>query len=304
MRFLQKGIFTMIDLCKWQAELDGSKPVLEYNLVGTHDSVTQYVQYSYITKCQNKNIYEQLCLGARMLDIRVASKGERLKMVHAFAKVFNTPNHFGKQMDLADVLSHCCRFLKENPSETIVFQFKNDNGKENEKCFDNLFYTYIKGNESKWFLENRIPTLDEARGKIILVRRCNMKDKEEFTPYNTGIDFSRWQEQDKVVPNPLSLQTNGLDNAVFVILDRYMYKPVPRWNECVKPFLDTAQPFNGKYILNYLSTAGGAKGPRRNAKYVNEQFMHYPLKKGNYYGIICCDFPTEELVRKIIETNL
>lgn len=54
-------------------------------------------------------------------------------------------------MDMADVLGHCYRFLDENPSEAIVFQFKNDSGKEMEKCFDNLFFTYIKDNEEKWF---------------------------------------------------------------------------------------------------------------------------------------------------------
>ena len=184
-----------INLCKWMKGLDGSRPVFKYNIVGTHDSVTQYVQFSYITKCQNMSIYEQLCIGIRMLDIRVKNEGERLKMVHAFAKVFNTPNHFGKQMDLADVLDHCYRFLKENPSETILFQFKNDSGSGYEKSFDNLFYTYIKGNTDKWFLENRVPTLDEARGKIILIRRCPMENRKDFTPLNTGIDFSHWKEQ-------------------------------------------------------------------------------------------------------------
>lgn len=292
-----------INLCKWMEKLNGSRPVFEYNLAGTHDSVTQYVQFSYITRCQNMNIYDQLCIGIRMLDIRVKNDGERLKMVHAFARVFNTPNHFGRQMDLADVLNHCYRFLAENPSETIVFQFKNDSGKEYEKSFDNLFYTYIKGNENKWFLENRIPALDEARGKIILIRRCKMENRKEFTPLNTGIDFSHWTEQPEVVPNPLPLETEGENSVKFIILDRYMYKPVPRWSDCVKPFLDQAKPFSGEYVLNYLSTAGGLKGPRRNAKYINAQFLNYPLNKENYYGIICCDFPTEELTRKIIETN-
>lgn len=293
-----------INLCKWMKGLDGSRPVFEYNIVGTHDSVTQYVQFSYITKCQNMSIYEQLCIGIRMLDIRVKNEGERLKMVHAFAKVFNTPNHFGKQMDMADVLDHCYRFLKENPSETILFQFKNDSGSGYEKSFDNLFYTYIKGNENKWFLENRVPTLDEARGKIILIRRCPMENRKDFTPLNTGIDFSHWKEQPEIIPNPLPLETGGENSVKFIILDRYKYKPVPRWNDCIKPFLDKSRPFANEYILNYLSTAGGFKGPRRNAKYINTQFLKYPLKQENYYGIICCDFPTEELTQKIIETNL
>ena len=293
-----------INLCKWMAELDSDLPVLQYNIPGTHDSVTQYVQFSYITKCQNLNIYEQLCLGIRSLDIRVAGENARLKMVHAFAKAFNTPNHFGKQMDLADVLNHCYRFLEENPSETIIFQFKNDSGKENETCFDNLFYTYIKGNKNKWFLENRVPALGEARGKIVLIRRCKMHKKDEFTPLNTGIDFSRWLEQDTAQPHPLPLETGGEHNAEFIIQDRYKYKPIPRWNECIKPFLDHSAPFNGKYIINYLSTAGGLKGPRGNAKYINSQFMDYKLIKRNYYGIIFCDFPTKKLTSKIIETNL
>ena len=42
-------------------------------------------------------------------------------------------------MDMGDVLSQCYRFLDECPGEAVVFQFKNDNGKENEQCFDNLF---------------------------------------------------------------------------------------------------------------------------------------------------------------------
>lgn len=292
-----------INSLNWMKNLDDNKKLLEYNLVGTHDCVTQYVQLPYFARCQNMNIYEQLSIGVRALDIRVASRGKRLVMVHAFTKAFNTPNRLGRQMDFADVLSHCYKFLDENPSETIVMQFKNDSGKENEKCFDNLFYTYIKGNESRWFLENRVPALGEARGRIVLIRRCKMERRYEFTDKNTGIDFSRWQEQDTAVPDPLPLETSGEFKADFIVQDRYKYKPVPRWAECIKPFLDKAKPFDGTYIINYLSTAGGLKGPYYNSKYINPQFMAYPLDGEKYYGTIYCDFPTQVLVDKVIETN-
>lgn len=292
-----------INSLKWMAQLDDKTKLLNYNLVGTHDCVTQFVQLPHLARCQNKNIYEQLSLGVRALDIRVASKGKRLVMVHAFTKAFNTPNRLGKQMDFSDVLYHCYKFLTENPSEAIVIQFKNDSGKENEKCFDNLFYTYIKGNEDKWFLENRIPLVGEARGKIVLIRRCKKEKRYEFSNENTGIDFSKWIEQDEVTPEPLPLETGGEFAEKFIVQDRYKYKPKPRWIECIKPFLDKAKPFNGTYIINYLSTAGGLKGPQNNAKYINAQFIKYPLNKNNYYGTIYCDFPTKELVDKIIETN-
>lgn len=292
-----------MNLKSWMKNIDNNTEVLRLNLAGTHDCVTKYVQFSHISKCQNLNIYEQLCIGIRGLDIRVQSRGSRLGMVHGIAKAFNTPNHFGKQMDLADVLAQCYRFLDENPSETIVFQFKNDSGKEMEHCFDILFHRYIKDNQSKWYLENRSPLMNEVRGKIILIRRCKMLQSNEYNPHNTGIDFSKWIEQDKPVPEPLTLKTGGENEMSFVIQDRYKYKPEPRWNDCILPFLNTMTDFCGTYIINYLSTAGGLKGPYNNSKYINPAFMKYPLKKNTYYGMIYVDFPTEELVEKIIRTN-
>lgn len=283
--------------------VDDNTDLLRLNMVGTHDCVTQYVQFSYISRCQNKNIYEQLCLGVRGLDIRVQSRGDRLGMVHGIAKAFNGANHFSRQMDMADVLEQCYRFLDENPSEAIVFQFKNDSGTEQEKCFDNLYNTYIKGNENKWFLENKAPLMSEARGRIVLIRRCKRSDSAVYTDKNSGIDFSRWVEQDEAVNEVLTLKTGGDNELTFFVQDRYKYKPVPRWNKVIKPFLDDMKTFQGTYIINYLSTAGGFKGPYGNSKYINPQFMKYPLEKEKYYGMIYADFPTSELVEKVIKTN-
>ena len=64
----------------------------------------------------------------------------------------------------------------------------------------------------------------------------------------------------------------------------------------IRPFLEQRTAFGGQYVINYLSTAGGLKGPRRNAKYINAKFMDYPLKKGVYYGTTYVDFPSREQV--------
>ena len=74
-------------------------------------------------------------------------------------------------------------------------------------------------------------------------------------------------------------------------------------DECIKPFLDSMNKWDGKYIINYLSTAGGLKGPYNNSKYINPKFLSYKLNKDYYYGTIYMDFPTKELTTKIIETN-
>lgn len=289
-----------IDLKKWMTEIEDARDLFSLNLCGTHDCVTQHIRLAHFFSCQDTTIYEQLCLGVRALDIRVKSDGKCLTMVHAVMNAYNKSCKKSNIMDMGDVLSQCYRFLDENPGECILFQFKNDNGKENEACFDNLFYTYIKGKEPYWYTENRIPTLKEARGKMVLIRRCNMAARPEFTSENTGIDFSAWVEQGELTPQALPLLTG---NADFLVQDRFKYKPVPRWSEVIEPFLDQMKPFNGKYVIQYLSTAGGLKGPKNNAKYINARFMEYPLKPGVYYGTVYVDFPTRELVCKIIETN-
>lgn len=294
-----------INLKKWLCEIDDSEALFKITIPGTHDCTTQYVQLSHICRCQDLSIREQLDIGVRALDIRVAPSDERLKLVHSIAKVQKGKGKFAEQMDVSDVLDMCYSFLDENPSEAIIFQFKNDNNKDMALCFDNLYNTYIKENEEKWFLENRIPTLGEARGKLVLVRRCDLDiTNNEYTPYNTGIDFSSWIEQDAITPEPLRLGTGSIDNAVFIIQDRFKYKPKARWNECLKPFFDTYNSFDGEYIVNYTSTAGGTGGPRHNAKIINAELMNYTFEKGKYYGVVYLDFANPELTERLIEQNM
>lgn len=289
---------------KWMEALDGNLKLLGYNIPGTHDCATQYVQTSHFSKCQNTDITEQLEMGIRALDVRAMPKKKRLAVVHANARVYNSSNHAHGKMDLDDLLGKCYSFLDKNPSEAIILQFKNDsNDKNDEKSFDNLFYTYLSGNENRWFLENRMPTLDEARGKLVLLRRCYIDEKNPDFKNKSGLDLSRWLDQDTAEPHPLLLRTYSTDQTEIIIQDRYKYGAVDRWKLCVKPFLDERTAFDGKYILSYLSTAGGLRGPEYNAKIINAEFSSYKLDKGKYYGLMYFDFVTKELARKVIELN-
>jgi len=289
-----------MDNRKWMAEIDDNSDVFRLNMIGTHDCVTKYIRFGHFFRCQDKSIYDQLCLGVRGLDIRVEEgRPGELIMVHSIFKAYNSSEMIKDRMTMPDALRDCYRFLEENPSETIIFQFKNDSAKNMEKCFDIMYSTYINLNKDKWYLGNKLPRLKDVRGKIIFVRRCR---KYEDKPYKfgTGIDFSNWVEQTAAVPEPLTLTADGND---FVIQDRFKYKPEKKWKDCVKPFLDKSGEFNGKYAINYLSTAGGLKGPYNNSMYINQMFMQYPLDSKCYYGMIYTDFPSKELADKIIMTN-
>lgn len=287
------------DLNSWMRLLPDDLPLYELCLCGTHDCVTKNIAFSHFLCCQSMSIASQLSLGVRALDIRVRPVGRRLLMVHG-AVCARTDS--GEKMDMADVLAQCYAFLRKNPGECIVFQFKDDAGRDYEQAFANLYYTYISDHAEMWFLENRVPRLGEARGKIVLIRRCKKDASDQnLTDANSGLDFSRWVEQDTAEPQPLPLECgNGVR---FLVQDRYKYKPQPRWHDCIRPFLDAARPFGGTYVINYLSTAGGLKGPRKNAEIINHYFLQYPLDPEKYYGTVYVDFPSEALVRKLIDRN-
>ena len=130
-----------------------------------------------------------------------------------------------------------------------------------------------------------------------------MADRKIYSDKNTGIDFSKWVEQDTAEPSPLTLKTSGKNEMTFIVQDRFKYKPEPHWLQAVKPFFDGCDKFSGVYKINYLSTAGGLKGPERNAKYTNKEFMKYEPSREKYYGCVYMDFINEDISRKIIETN-
>ena len=304
----KETLFTVIlmatDLKKWMNEIDSNKELFSLNIPGTHDAAARYVQYAHIAKCQDLSIFDQLCIGVRALDIRVMAEGNRLLMIHAIAKVFCTARQPKLQMDFEYVLTQIYAFLKENPSETVIIQFKNDSGKDFEKSFDILYNTYIKPNKDRWYLKSECPTLGEARGKIVLIRRCKMDESnEEYTSENSGIDFSSWVEQVELTPEPLVLVTGAKDGAEFVIQDRFKYKAEDKWGACIKPFLETLKPFDKQYVICYFSTSGGIAGPKKNAQLLNDAFVNYPIRRGINLGTIYLDFPGKKITTKIIETN-
>ena len=110
----------------WMAKVDGSQSLSALAIPGTHDSATQYSQLAFFSKCQTKDIRAQLDAGFRYLDIRLAVDGDRLKLVHGFTACKTGPMPWSDTLYLDDVLDQCYAFLKEHPTETILFVVKQD----------------------------------------------------------------------------------------------------------------------------------------------------------------------------------
>lgn len=294
-----------INLSKWMEKIDDNTNLLSLDIPGAHDCAANFIQLPRLSRCQNTDIFGLLSLGVRALDIRVAPQDNKLVLVHAVHKAFVSSEKGARQLEMSDVIKMIKRFLKDNPSETVIFQFKNDNEKNMEYCFDMLWSQHISKDRNLWFTENRIPKIGEVRGKIFLLRRCEIYNvNKAYNSQTAGIDFSLWEDQKAATPEAEILLTHSKDNDAFIIQDRYKYAPKPRWRKCLLPFLNERKSFDGKYIICYTSTAGGFKGPKKNSDYINQRFLEYCLSKDRYYGILYFDFPTKEITKKVIENNL
>ena len=157
----------LLNTSEWMSYIDGAKLISEFTIPGTHDSCSfkpsGFKNFAGYTKTQSHSIYEQLCLGCRFLDIRGRAYKDKLVMHHGMVYL---------ELNFDDIIDVCKRFLTENPSETILMSLKPEYDEYNcNKKYAEIFYSYYDQDPSLWYLENRIPTLEAVRGKIVLFRR-------------------------------------------------------------------------------------------------------------------------------------
>ena len=276
----------------------------QINIPGTHDSCTAFCSMSNMSCCQSMTVNEQLKAGIRLFDIRLGEKAGNFFLVHAIATCYSDKDK-QKVLYFDEVLGAFRDFLKANPEETLVVSIKQDRGIMNRCFFPRFYDKYIKGNENEWYLKNENPNLSECRGKMVLMRRC--KVWKRFLKNNAaGLDFSYWKDQDgkkKTAPLPVRLSSE----AVATVQDRYGLPAEKKWKDCIFPFLEKAFECIGEngFAVSFLSTANRGKGETlvEPAEKVNAEFMRYSLKTDVPSGWMLFDFPTKELIDKVIKSN-
>lgn len=290
----------------WMKNLSDNTLISEINLPGTHDSCTCCVQFAFLAKCQKMNITQQLNAGIRYLDIRVEKDGEKLKLVHDVADCKN-PGNTRHKLYLEDIISDCKNFLTQNPTETILFCYKRDDGANQEETFDVFFENYLN-KDTIWYKENRVPLLKETRGKIALLNRDNVdKNNEKYTDFNTGINLSTWVYQKENVERiyetaELLSHNESITGKTFTVQDLYGLTPQKKWNSAVRPFLKNPPETDG-ILITFCSCGSLFYNPKRSAKYINKKLTNITLEKGKKYGWIILDYPTEKFIKKVVNSN-
>lgn len=275
----------------WMAALPDERALSELVIPGTHDCASQNAQLAFITKCQSLSVAQQLEIGARYLDVRLGAVDGALKLFHGFTKCKASPLPWAEQLDLADVLNDCYAFLDAHPGETILFAVKQEHGDLPDAEFDALLQSCVQQNAERWLTPETIPTLGEARGKLVLLRRYE----------GTGLSLL-WANQNG--HDDVSLNTVAEDNGSYTlwVQDRYEYGAADKWNAFLAG-LGTAQTDGENAAVHFLSTKGTfVQGhPWHFARKLNPQLLS--LDADRLHGWIVVDFLTPELAAKIYSAN-
>ncbi len=273
-------------LNNWMSLISDSTSVSNINIPGAHNSAAHFCRLSLFTRCQKYTVSELLSIGVRVLDIRV--NGENV--VHSFVNC--RKSIFGNVLKISEIVETIYDFLKENPTETVFVLYKNDGKISGEKCLS-VLKNVITKNKDLWYLENKMPLLSEARGKIVLLNRINS---------SIGVDFSRFPYQGG--NKECHFESFAInENETVIMQDRYTLNPLEKWQKAIYPLIDNETDIGGDLIFNYLSAAGFPYLPVCISHYVNKKFMNCNLIKGRYYGIVMADFISPTICEKIIKTN-
>ena len=282
----------------WMARLDDGLLLSDINIPGTHDSATQYVQLAWFSKCQFTDVGSQLEAGYRYLDIRLGAEGERLKLMHGFTGCKTSA--FGGSLYLDEVLAQCYAFLDAHPTETVVFAVKQEHGDESAAQFERLLDAYVKASPEHWLATETIPTLGQARGRLLLMRRY---EDEAGLGAAAGVPLLWPNQNGHEDPN---LNTAMTDNGSYRlwVQDRYEYDAEDKWAAFTAGVAQHGAQ-TGDIALHFLSTKGTAAygHPFSFAKALNPKLLGFEAPEGGKYGWVVVDFASAVLAEHIYESN-
>ncbi|MFE7540816.1 phosphatidylinositol-specific phospholipase C [Streptomyces platensis] len=258
-----------VSVADWMAALGDGTPVQRLTIPGTHDSGAR-LGGPWVA-CQNTPVDAQLASGIRFLDVRCRAIDNVFAIHHGA---------FYQELMFGDVLNACRAFLRAHPSETVLMRVKQEYSEVSAEEFRRIFGSYLddKGYRSLFRLDAGLPTLGEARGKVVLLADSD------------GLGGVRYA-----------------DPQLFDIQDDYMAEPFGKYPKIEAQFRKAVtQP--GKLFVNYVSTAA-LLPPRSNADRLNPQVKKLLTgSEGSGWtglGIVPMDFPNEAgLAETLIAHNL
>ena len=321
------ALFPSSHLSCWMKDLRDESPLSALSIPGTHNSPTCHRALPSV-RCQAVSPREQLENGVRFFDLRMQIEApedpakDGLILVHSVFPISMTGTKYFREL-----VNETHDFLAKNPSETVIFSLKREGtGTGTDAQFGRVLRDHYAGDVGKWYTNPKLPTLGQARRKIVAVRRFGLEErlKKEWDGKGWGIDAGTWADN---TPNSLCpsgdvcvqdfyevLETENIDKKI-----TYSKEHMARAAEIVHD-LDPAAKKQPVYI-NFLSASNFWKTgcwPEKIAAKVNPAVVEYLCKSHNQEeggkkigdgttGIVVCDWVGNggdwDLVRCIVGFN-
>lgn len=179
----------------WMKYVDGNKYLDELSIPGTHDSSTCSVDndtepQTSLAKCQQDYIPTQLLEGIRYFDIRLGKNNENGDpgIDHGICYLLKKDGGF---IHLSDVIGYFKTFLNENPSEALIMLVSRGNDEATDDSVTTAFANVMDNNSDLFYTSSHVPTLNEVRGKIVLLRRFKLAG-DSVDGHTWGLDLTEW----------------------------------------------------------------------------------------------------------------
>lgn len=184
----------------WMSHVDGSKYLDELSIPGTHDSGTCSVDndtepQTSLAKCQQDYIPTQLLEGIRYFDIRLGKNNDKGDpgIDHGICYLLKKDGGF---IHLSDVIGYFKTFLNENPSEALIMLVSRGNDEATDESVTTAFANVMDNNSDLFYTSSHVPTLNEVRGKIVLLRRFGLAGNS-VSSHTWGLDLTQWDDKIK-----------------------------------------------------------------------------------------------------------
>ncbi len=167
------------DLCAWMGDLPDSTKIAHLSIPGTHDSATgtKEIDAGYY-KCQNFDFPVQMSDGIRFFDVRLNK---------------NLMTHHGDEecgTSCEQLFEYARVFLEKYYTETLLFLVTAEDAAK--------FVKFAESSEvckKLLYRADKMPTLGEARGKVILLRRFEVPAGKKISEW--GIDMqTSWPDNE------------------------------------------------------------------------------------------------------------
>lgn len=277
-----------LNLAEWLKEVDGYKKINSLSIPGTHDSGARFNGILY--KCQNLTIQEQLLNGVRYLDIRCRHINNCF-MVHHTKKF----QYLGFGGGVRDV---CIDFLKKHSSEFIYMQLKEEyKSEKSSNTFIETLQRYITGYEYYFFLDEISPTLDQVRGKIVILRRF----PSTVSPLGNELDFCG-----EIFTSHTTIIARIQDAfQVKTLLNRYQ-----KWEKFLNLLREAVDNTDQDTLfINFGSGAAAFCCPYSTASYILPRLGNYlkNINQNKFVGVILLDYITDyydDLIYYLVKRNI